>query len=103
MDKHLRESLDDCRRATPECLQGDAVVSNVMTKAGFHSVFQHISPALVGRSVWTLWVNLTTGENVLTLTNAKGDSCYYELELHLGFVICDNAERAKIKQAVTNP
>ena len=53
--------------------------------------------------MWTLWVNLTTGENVLTLTNAKGDSCYYELELHLGFVICDNAERAKIKQAVTNP
>lgn len=51
-----------------------------MPERGFVSVFEHIKPAMPeSQTVWTLWLNMTTGEEVLTVVDARGNKDAYSL------------------------
>lgn len=44
-----------------------------MSARGFVSVFQHSKPAMFeSQTVWTLWINIGSGEEVLTVVDAQG-------------------------------
>lgn len=56
-----------------------AEVANDMCERGFVSVFEHIKPALDSQTIWVLWLNMTTGEEVFTVIDAQGNTSAYNL------------------------
>ena len=56
-----------------------AEVAEDMCERGFVSVFEHIKPTLDSRTVWVLWLNMSTGEEVLTVIDAQGNKRAYNL------------------------
>jgi ribosomal protein S8 len=54
-------------------------VSVVMTSRGFVSVFEYIRKAAAGAQVFTLWLNMTTGKEMLTIVDERGCYSYREL------------------------
>ena len=55
-------------------------VSTTMAEAGFTSVFEHMYPNGYGRNtVYTLWVEMGKGLEVLTIVDGNGAASVYRL------------------------
>ena len=59
--------------------EASAQVASDMAERGFVSVFEYIRPVMESRTVWVLWLNLRTDEEVLTCIDSQGDTGFYKL------------------------
>ncbi len=55
------------------------LMSNTMCEAGYTSIFQYALPAIDSETVYTLWVNLRTGKQVMATVSPRGEIDYYDL------------------------
>ena len=54
-------------------------VSVTMTEKGFTSVFEYVKPAIESKTVFTLWLNMASGQEMLTIVDARGNKAFYNL------------------------
>lgn len=51
----------------------------LLIESGFNSAFEHVQPIMNSQRVWTLWINMTSGEDVLTMVDHLGRIAFYRL------------------------
>jgi hypothetical protein len=55
-------------------------IATVMPERGFVCVFDHSKPDMYdSQTLWTLWLNLTSGESILTVVDARGGTSFFKL------------------------
>jgi hypothetical protein len=55
------------------------LMSNAMCEAGYVSIFQHSQFVFDGARVYTLWIHMGTGRQVMATVSPRGEIDYYDL------------------------
>lgn len=74
------EYLEDRERAKAAVVTQCGRLDAQMKLRGFNCLFEHTAPVLSCMNVWTVWVNMASGEMVLTLVTHKARASAYKLE-----------------------